>query len=188
MSTEMTRLEAALAQLRPTTGSLTREGLLFAAGRASAQRAVVFWRRLAGAALAGAAMLAGAWWAWPARVVERVITLQVASPPAAEQITTPTPESPATTPTTPSCPTPPTSEPVIPTPSWTLGPHTPQLLLEREQQQAWQFRQQVLRFGVESLALPQWTGSTHFGPPRTLLQLMNEIVLPSANFTDQENR
>jgi len=79
MSTDdLTNIEAALARLRPATGTLQRDELLFAAGRASTQPALRFWRGLAGLATTLAVSLAVVWCWRPVRMVERVITLEVA--------------------------------------------------------------------------------------------------------------
>jgi hypothetical protein len=151
----MSPLEAALGQLAPAAGALSRERVLFEAGRASARPGRT-WPLLAGASSLLASVLALVLLTRPAQVVEHTVIVRVAQPPAP--------------------PSPPPPEPAADNPLVEQTEPTTDFFVSGETDYL-RRREEVLRWGVDRLpaAAPRSPSST----PLTPAELRQFSDLPS---------
>ena len=116
-------LAVALSKLDPAPHGFDWNALMFAAGRASKTRALVFWRAVAGVCALAACGFAFAYFTQPPTVTERVIVVERPATQPAQPAAVPAPPLPGVQPAPELLPPLPKSVPEAPTvPEWSFDP------------------------------------------------------------------
>lgn len=149
-------LAVALSQLDPAPHGFEWNKLMFAAGRASKKRAIIFWRVVSGVCALAAVGFAFAYFTQAQRVTERIVYVERPAPKVE------TPEGPQPDPQPLPLPVPPKPQPepssVVPGSDWTFEPPPEQGAATRWFTQ----RNEVLTIGLSVLPDP----GRKVAPPR----------------------